>query len=234
MEEIWTIPLTTLLSLVVLFLLTKAVGYRTVANMTMADYVNSIAIGSIAAQLSIATDKTWLHNLLAMVIYGFFTYLCAVASEKSKKARNIIEGHPIVLMEKGKIYKKNFKKAHIDIEDLLAVIRPMGYFDLSKVDTAVLEINGSVSVIPIASEKPATAMDLSLHPEQEALVSNIMMDGKVLYDNLKRMGKDETWLQKEIARYKIKDEKDIYLATLDQSDTINFFLKATPPEKNIL
>lgn len=234
MEEIWTIPLTAILSLVVLFILTKAIGCRTVANMSMYDYVNSIAIGSIAAQLSTSTDKTIMHNLLAMVIYGFLTYLCAIATDKSKKARNLIEGHPIVLMEKGKLYRKNFSKAHIDMDEFLASIRPLGYFDLAKVDTVILETNGSMSVIPKASEKPVTAMDLSLHPEQEALVANIMMDGKVLYDNLKRMGKDETWLQKEISKYKIKDEKEIYLATLDQSDTINFYVKVTPPDKNIL
>ena len=232
--EYFIIPLTALLSLFILFLITKALGNRTIASMSMYDYINSIAIGSIAAQLSIATDKKILHNVIAMVVYGLFTYLCCIGTDKSKKIRNLIVGHPIVLMEKGKIYKKNFCKAHLDMDEFLTMLRPLGYFDLSKIDTAVFETNGELSVIPIASEKPVTAMDLGLHPKQEAIVANVMMDGKVLYDNLKRMGKDEAWLVKQIAKYKINKVEDIFLATLDKEDTINFYVKVMPPKKNIL
>ncbi len=232
--EYWIIPLSALLSLFILLLISKALGNRTIASMSMYDYINSIAIGSIAAQLSISTDKKIIHNVIAMIVYGLFTYLCCIGTDKSKIIRNLLVGHPIVLVEKGKIYKKNFTKAHLDMDEFLTMLRPMGYFDLSKVDTVIFETNGELSVIPIASEKPVTAMDLSLHPKQEALVANVMMDGKVLKDNLKRMGKDETWLVKQIAKYKINKVEDIFLATLDEEDTINFYVKVMPPNKNIL
>lgn len=234
MNEALLIIVTAFLSLSVLFIIAKAIGQRTITNMSMYDYVNSIAIGSIAAQLATASDEKILHNVIAMVIYGVFTYCCAIATDKNKKLRNFFEGHPIVLIEKGKVYKKNFKKAHLDMEELQANLRPMGYFDMSKVDTVILETNGKVSVIPIASEKPVTAMDLSLHPEQEELLANVILDGNIMQDNLHRMGKDETWLKKEISRYKIKDQKEIFLATLDSKDTVNFYVKVEPPEKSIL
>ena len=232
--EYLIIPLTALLSLIVLFIISKLLGNRTIASMSMYDYINSIAIGSIAAQLSIATGKKIIYNLIAMVVYGLFTYLCCIGTDKIKKIRNFLVGHPIVLMEKGKIYKKNFSKAHLDMDEFLTMLRPMGYFDLSKVDTAIFETNGQLSVIPISDEKPVTAMDLNLHPKQDAIVANVMMDGKVLVDNLKRMGKDETWLTKQIAKYKIARIEDIFLATLDQENTINFYVKVVPPDKNIL
>lgn len=234
MNEALLIIVTSFLSLSVLFLIAKAIGQRTIASMSMYDYVNSIAIGSIASQLATASDEKILHNLIAMIIYGVVTFACAIATDKNKKIRTIFEGHPIVLIEKGKVYKKNFKKAHLDMEELQANLRPMGYFDMSKVDTVILETNGKVSVIPIASEKPVTAMDLSLHPEQEELLANVILDGNIMQDNLHRMGKDETWLKKEISRYKIKDQKEIFLATLDSKDTINFYVKVEPPEKSIL
>lgn len=232
--EYMLIPLTALLSLFILFLITKALGNRTIASMSMYDYINSIAIGSIAAQLAIATDKKILHNIIAMIMYGAFTYLCCIGSDKSKIIRNLIVGHPIILIEKGKIYRKNFSKAHLDMDEFLTMLRPLGYFDLSKVDTAIFETNGQLSVIPIASEKKVTAMDLSIHPKQEGIVANVMMDGKVLTDNLKRMGKDENWLIKQIAKYKINKVEDIFLATLDEEDTVNFYVKVNPPKKNIL
>lgn len=232
--EYLIIPVTALLSLFILFIITKAIGNRTIASMSMYDYINSIAIGSIAAQLAIATDKKVWHNVIAMIVYGLFTYICCIGTEKSKKMRNLLEGHPIVLIEKGKIYEKNFAKAHLDMDEFLTMLRPLGYFDLSKIDTAVFETNGQLSVIPIASEKQVTASDLGIHPKQEGIVANIMMDGKVLNDNLKRMGKDENWLIKQIAKYKINKVEDIFLATLDEEDRINFYVKVNPPKKNIL
>ena len=58
MEEIWIIPLSTLLSIVVLFLLSRLIGCRQVSELNLFDYINSITIGSLAADLTQATDET--------------------------------------------------------------------------------------------------------------------------------------------------------------------------------
>lgn len=228
------IPLTTVLSLIILFILSKATGARTISSMSMFDYVNSIAIGSIAAQLSIAQEDEIVHNIIAMVLYGILTYLCAIISEKYKCCRNWLVGHPIVLVEKQKYYFNNFKKAHLDMEEFQAIVRQQGYFDLSKIDTAILESTGLVSIIPVAEEKPVVAQDINLSPKQEAIKANIILDGDICEDNLRRMGKDKKWLEKEIKRYKILDRSDIFLATVDEENKVNFYIKVKPPKKDIL
>ncbi|MDO5521031.1 MAG: DUF421 domain-containing protein [bacterium] len=232
--QYWFIPLTTILSFIVLFLLSKILGCRTISSMSMFDYINSIAIGSIAAQLSIAQEDEIVHNMIAMVLYGVLTYLSAILSEKFKPCRKILVGHPIVLVDKGKYYFKNFKRAHLEMEEFQAIARFQGYFDMQKIDSAILETTGQVSIIPTADEKPVVASDINITPEQEVILANIILDGEVCKDNLKRMGKDQTWLDKEISRYKITSLKDIFLATLDENNTINFYIKAKPPKKDIL
>lgn len=232
--QYWFIPLTTILSFIVLFLLSKILGCRTIASMSMFDYINSIAIGSIAAQLSIAQEDEIVHNLIAMVLYGVLTYVSAIISEKSKSCRKLLVGHPIVLVEKGKYYFKNFKKAHLEIEEFQAIARFQGYFDMQKIDSAILETTGQVSIIPISDEKPVVAADINIMPKQETILANIILDGEVCKDNLKRMGKNQTWLDKQIAQYKITNPKDIFLATLSEDDIINFYIKAKPPQKDIL
>ncbi|MDO5294623.1 MAG: DUF421 domain-containing protein [bacterium] len=226
--------MTTILSFIVLFLLSKILGCRTIASMSMFDYINSIAIGSIAAQLSIAQEDEIVHNLIAMVLYGVLTYVSAIISEKSKSCRKLLVGHPIVLVEKGKYYFKNFKKAHLEIEEFQAIARFQGYFDMQKIDSAILETTGQVSIIPISDEKPVVAADINIMPKQETILANIILDGEVCKDNLKRMGKNQTWLDKQIAQYKITNPKDIFLATLSEDDIINFYIKAKPPQKDIL
>ena len=234
MTSYWIIPLTSALSLFVLFLLSKLVGARSLANMSMFDYINSIAIGSIAAQLSIAQEKEIWHNLIAMVVYGVMTYGCALLSEKFKICRGLLVGHPIVLVENGKFYFKNFTRAHIEMEEFQAIVRQQGYFDIGKIDTAILETTGQISIIPTATEKPVVAQDINIQPKQDMIMANIMLDGDVCEDNLKRMGKDKTWLQKEIKRHKITEQSDIFLATLDRDDNVAFYTKVKPPKKDIL
>ena len=226
---IWTV-----VSFVILFSLSKLMGARTISNMSMLDYINGIAIGSIAAQLSIAEGKEIIYNIIALILYGLLTYLSEILSARYKRCRNILVGPPIILIEKKKIYFKNFKKANMEMEEFQSALRVLGYFDLSKVETAILEPTGQISVIPVAEEKPVVAMDLELRPEQEEMLANIILDGDICQDNLKRMGKDEKWLEKEIARYKIKNRSDIFLATLDSNDKISFYTKVEPPEKSIL
>lgn len=232
--EYWFVLITTVSSLAIMFIITKFVGYRSIASMSMFDYINSIVIGSIAAQLTIAKEDEILHNIIAMVLYGILTFLCAILSEKLKICRTFLVGHPIVLVEKGQYYFKNFKKAHLEMEEFQAMARQLGYFDLTKIDTAVLETTGQLSVIPIADEKPVVAQDVNVVPSQEAIFGNIILDGDICEDNLRRMGKDKTWLEKEISRYKITDRSEIFLATLSQDGKLDFYIKVKPPKKDIL
>lgn len=226
-----TIVLTSLFSLAALFVLTKLVGNKQMSEITMFDYINSITIGSIAAEMATELEKP-LRPLTAMAVYAVASYLISIATSKSLKVRRVIFGKSIVLMRNGKIYRKNLKKGHLDLNEFLVQCRSNGYFDISAINTAVLEPSGKISFMPFPSKRPVTAEDLKTVPVNDDIFFNVIMDGRVLEENLKSTGKDINWLRNELKTQGVKSPKEVFLGVLDMSGTLNIFKNNDELEKN--
>lgn len=224
--------LTSLISVSVLFVLTKLIGYRQISEMSVFDYVNSITVGSIAAEMAVSDISESLPYVCAMVFYGGITFLLSVVTNKSPSVRKFVEGSPIVLMENGKLSFKEMKKARIDLSELLENCRIAGYFDLSVLDTVVLESNGRMSFIPSSSERPVISKDIGVSPPQEKLSSTVITDGKIEKQALRASGIDEKTLFKLLSEKNVSDLKDVFLATLDQNGSLNVFLRSDITFKN--
>ena len=215
---------TTLLSLVVLFILTKLMGNKQISQLTMFDYITGITIGSIAAEL--ATElETPVRPLTAMVIYGLIAVLISFCSSKSNRMRGILGGKPIILLQNGVLDKKKLKNAKLDINEFLTMARLGGFFDLSQVQTAVFEQNGSVSFLPKAQYRPANPNDMKLPVQGEELLWNVIVDGNMMERELQLGGKDPRWLQEELRRQNFNSAKEVFLATLDKNGTLTCFSK---------
>ncbi len=213
------------LSIVVLFLITKLIGNKQLSQLNMFDYINGITIGSIAAEMATSLEDDFLKPLIAMVIYGLFAVGISFLSSKSLPARRIFTGKSIVLLENGKLYKENLKRAKLDVNEFLVQCRVNGYFNLSDIEAAVLESNGKVSVLPKSEARPLTPRDMNLSPEREALCINLIIDGKVLERNLKFAGKDLQWLQKQLKSQDIGNISDVFLAFYDQNGNVSVYKK---------
>jgi uncharacterized membrane protein YcaP (DUF421 family) len=187
MEFIYILILS-FVSLTVLFIITKIIGYRQISEMSFFDYVVGITIGSIAAEMSTNIDLEWWKGITAMAVYGFVGVVLSVLTQKSIKARKFIAGKPIILMENGKILRDNVKKARIDIDDLLSSARGNGYFDLSDIDYAIMETTGKISFQPVAKKRALTPTDFNFAPVKEGIYINVIMDGKIIEDNLSVAG----------------------------------------------
>ena len=99
-------------SLIVLFLLTKLIGYRQMSEMSMFDYISGITIGSIAAEMATELEEPW-KPFVAMIIYGGATLLLSIISIKFPRTRKYLNGTPTILMDNGKLYRENLKKARL-------------------------------------------------------------------------------------------------------------------------
>ena len=225
------IVLTSLFSLVVLFILTKLVGNKQISELTIFDYVIGISIGSIAAEMATELEEP-LKPLTAMAVYAVVSYIISVITSKSLKLRRILFGHSIVLMRNGKLYRKNLKKGHIDLSEFLMQCRTNGYFDISAINTAVLEPSGKISFMPYAAKRPATPEDLNLVPNAETVFFNVIMDGEILEKNLKYAGRDLNWLNNELKVQGVKSPSEVFLAALDNNGTLNVFKNYDYEEKN--
>lgn len=95
--------------------------------------------------------------------------------------------------------------------------RQQGYFDLTSIQTAIFEFNGKLTILPVSTQRPATPGDMDLSPQQELLFTELILDGRILEGNLKRMGLDLTWLDKQLKQRGIPSAKEVFLAVCDRN-----------------
>lgn len=208
--EILKVVLTALLSVSALFVITKIMGHKQVAQLDFFDYVSGITIGSIGAELATELEKPY-KSLIALAIYGLASLLLNLIVHKIPRSRKYINGTPTILMNEGKIYRKNLKQSKLDLSEFMLLCREQGYFDLDEIQTAIFEHNGKVSILPKAANRPATPDDLKITAKATHIGVEVIMDGHVMSENLSRIGRNETWLEKQIKLQSFKDAKEIFL-----------------------
>lgn len=218
--ELLTVSITTLSSLIILFVLTKIMGNKQISQLTMFDYITGITIGSIAAEMATELENPE-RPVLAMVIYGLAAVLISFCSTKSNRLRGFFNGKPIIILQNGKIDRAKMRKARLDINELITMARLAGYFDLTRVQTAVFEQNGNVSFLLKAEYRPSTPEDFKLPVAAEEIPFNVIVDGNIMPHELALASKDEHWLNTKLRENHLS-AKDIMLATLDKNGTLNF------------
>lgn len=214
--------LTSLLSVISLFLIAKIMGHKQVAQLDFFDYINGITIGSIAAELATDLETPW-KPLIAMLVYGMIAVGLSLITSKFPKVRKYVNGSPTILMNDGKIYRKNMKKAKLDLSEFLTMCREQGYFDLNDIQTAIFEYNGKLTILPNSANRPVTPADMKLHTEPDYINTELIMDGRIMGENLKRMGLDLKWLEKQIKAQGFHDVKEIFLGLCDNNNNLSLF-----------
>lgn len=220
--EILKVALTSLLSVAALFIMAKIMGHKQMAQLDFFDYITGITIGSIAAELATELEEP-LKPLVAMLVYGVIAFSLSVLTGKIPGLRKFVNGTPTIIMNDGKIYRRNMKKAKLDLSEFMVMCRQEGYFNLDDIQTAVFEYNGRLTILPKSEKRPLNPADMSLSVEAEEISTEVIMDGRVLEENLKRMGLDKIWLQKQIKAQGYKNAKEIFLGICDSNNKLTLY-----------
>ena len=107
----------------------------------------------------------------------------------------------------------------------MVMCRQQGYFDLTNIQTAIFEYNGKLTILPQSAQRPLTPNDMNLAPAQDMIFTEIIMDGRILDDNLKRMGLNTKWLENQLKQNHIRSADDIFLALCDKNLKFVYFMK---------
>ena len=215
--EIIKVVLTALLSVAALFVITKIMGHKQVAQLDFFDYVSGITIGSIGAELATELDEPY-KPLVALCVWGGASLILSLVTHKLPRTRKYINGAPTILLNDGKIYRKNLKKSNLDLSEFMLLCRERGYFDLDEIQTAVFEHNGKLSVLPKAASRPATPEDLKITAKATHIGVEIIMDGRIMGENLSRLGLDEAWLQNQLKLQGYTGAENVFLAIYRPDD----------------
>lgn len=224
--DILKIVISSFASLGSLFIFTKLMGNREMSQLSMFDYVSSIALGSIAGEMAVMSTDSVMEPFISMLIFAVTTIFISYITCKSIWLRRFFEGQPILLYQNGQVFEKNLMKAKMDMDEFLSVCRISGYYDLEEVHTVYLETNGKVSILAAVQNRPATPQDMNLNPTQNLPLANVIIDGKIMKDNLKSTGKNEKWVENQLKAKGVSDIKEVILANYDSTkDKLNIYKK---------
>lgn len=215
-----------IISLVVLFILTKIMGYRQITQLSMYDYIIGITIGSIASEMVVLSDlKDMIRPLTGMIVYALFTFSLSLLTRSSLTLRHFIEGNPIKLYENNQILSRNLAKAKMDVNEFLMQLRIQGYFDLTQIEQVILETNGNISIFPKTQYRETIVDDLSIKPKKEMPLISLIINGNLLKDQLKMIQMDEKWLQSQLKMQGYDHYDDLILVLCDQDHNITVYAK---------
>lgn len=123
MMEILKVIFASLFSAAILFLIAKLIGHKQVAQLEFFDYITGITIGSIAAELATTLDDPWWKPTIAMIVFGLVTVVLSIVTRKFPKSRKFVNGTPTIVMNDGKLYRENMKKAKLELSEFLLLCR---------------------------------------------------------------------------------------------------------------
>ena len=191
----------------------------------MFDYVVGISIGNIVAEMTVNKEVVFFDGVIVMGVYALISIIISYLTTKSIILRRSIGGTPTVLIENGKIIEKGLLKVKFDVNDLLEESRLNGYFDISEIEYAIMEANGKVSFLPKSKYSPVTCNDIKLNVPYKGISTNVVIDGKIMKNNLKSINKKEDWLIKRLHSMNYNDIKKLLLVTCDTDEKICVYEK---------
>lgn len=205
----------TLLLYLLVVIVTRLMGKRQIGELQPYEFVITIMIADLVA-VPMQDRGLSLFNgvipvltlLLVQVVFSFWTL-------KSQTFRRLLCGKPSPIMEKGKINWAEMRSNLYHVNDLLEQLRSQGYFNLSEVEFALLETNGSLTVLPKAEKRPVTLADLNLPAAPEAMPLALILDGQIAEDHLAQAGLTRQWLEEELRKEGVTDPRTVLIAMLD-------------------
>jgi len=197
-----------------LFLMTKLLGKRQLAQLTIFEYITGIVLGGIVAIHTSTMKYTFAYALISMTIWFVITFTVEQLSLKNKSIRDFFQGKSAILIQNGKIMEDNLKKEGFTSDDLLEHLRYKDIFNASDVEFAILEPSGTVNVLPKKDNLPPTTKDLGLKIAPSKEPQTVIMDGEIILEGLANLSLNPTWLKAEIEKMNVSLE-NIFLGQVD-------------------
>lgn len=210
----------TFVAFISLWLFISFLGKQAIAQSTNHGFITAVILGTIAGNMAFNVKIESSLFAIALIMLGGIAFIMTKLSLKSQKARKWIVGTPTVVIENGKILEDNMKKLKYTLDSLNHHLRVKDIFNIEEVEYAVLEVNGTLSVLKKGKYLPVTKADLSLDTSnQQKLPVEVIMDGEIMEDNLIQNELTKEWLLKELY-FRKKELSDVFYAVISSKNSL--------------
>lgn len=192
----------------------RLMGKREISQMQPFELVIAIMIADLASVPMADTGIPIFNGIIPILTLLAFQLIISAINLKSINLRAIICGKPRILIYRGKIDEKALKKEKTTINELQERLRQTNIFNIGDVEYAILETSGQVSVIQKPEKRNTIPEDFNILPDYEGIPYDLVIDGQIMHENLRAIGRDENWLKKQVEKFNIKPENAL-IVTFD-------------------
>lgn len=210
--EYFRIAFDLIVGLIGLLILTKILGKTQITQITAFDFISALVLGELVGNAVFDQDIGISQILFAIFIWGGLIHVIEVITQKVRRTRPILEGKPSIIIHKGKIIKEHLRKNKLDINQLQHLLRSKGVFSIREAEYAILETDGSISVLKKSPYEPPTRQDYKMEEQKVRLPITFVSDGVLIIENLRESGFSEEWLQSELRNQGVASYKDLLYA----------------------
>jgi len=195
-----------------LFILTKVLGKTQISQITAFDFISALVLGEFVGN-ALFDNKAGIPEIAFVIfVWGALMFLIEFITQKYKRSRYLLEGSPSFMIYKGKIIRDEMKKNRMDINQLQHLLRAKDVFSISEVEYAVLETDGTVSVLKKSLHQTPTRKDMKLADQGVELPATLINDGELIYDNIKEKNLDEEWVIKQLNEQGYAGPEEVFYA----------------------
>lgn len=205
---------------------------KEMSEMTFFNFASAIAIGSVAGNLAFNDDLSILNGIVSLIGWSLLTLLSGRIVIKSKKARKLLNGEPLIIIKNGKILEKPLRRVNLDIDTLIALLRQENIFSITEVEYAIFETTGKLSVMKKDTKQPVKEGDMnSINPQKKLLptIREVVSDGVINEDNLEKLNLNTAWLNQQLRQAGIKTISDVLYAEVQPDHTLYIDSKKNNP-----
>ena len=197
----------------------RLLGKHQIGQLEPSELVLTLIIADLASVPMQDNGIPLLSGLIPIVVLLSLSAILSILCTKSLGFRALLCGKPTIVVENGEALQHELKRCRLTIDELLEELRIQGYTDIQTVKFALLETNGQLSVLPYAAEKPVTAAQMGVATQETGLPVVLVSDGRLLEHNLKGLGYEAVWLEKQLASHGLNAPRQAFLLTVDETGT---------------
>lgn len=205
---------------ILLLILGRMIGRKLISRITFFDFVVGITMGSIAVRIALGSQESPFLAAVSVSVIAILVVVTDYLDIKSIKFRNLVDGEPIILISNGKLLDYNLKKVRITVNKLMGQLREKDIFSFDDVAVAIIESDGELTVLPKVNKQPVTIGDLNISKKYNGILTDIIIDGKIMYENLKNTNKNEQWLNEQLKTNNISEVKEVFYAGLNAAEVL--------------
>lgn len=202
----------TIILYIYLILIMRTLGKRQLGQLEPVDFVVALMISELATLPMSDNRIPLIYALVPITTLVFLQISTSFLELKCQWFRNSLSGEPSIVVKDGRVDINELRELRYNLDDLLAELRLKGYFNLNEIHYAILEENGSLSVLPYTAYEPPNRQDMNITVENEPIPLPVIIDGVINNTNLKSVGKDKYWLENKIRKENIENISNVLVA----------------------